>query len=169
MGAARDREHDYRRRDNDRTPAKRSFRRFNRHPFFPHVTDESVSTPGNGLDHVRAVAEGLAKQRDVLGIGLDINATIVAVMGVAAAALLVTHQSPPSHVPQPHKAPRVSTATGPAATHLPTGQDDLLPAVGDRVHRVIALPSIPAKVQVPVRLPVDLPVPLPPPPDLPGL
>ncbi|TMC69606.1 MAG: sigma-70 family RNA polymerase sigma factor [Chloroflexi bacterium] len=145
---------------------------------------ESLATVGDYVERGRALGRravhGLVlwffwrfgdASRRPHGLAVDqvVQASIVAVMGVAAAALLVTHQSPPSHVPQPHKAPRVSTATGPAATHLPTGQDDLLPAVGDRVHRVIALPSIPAKVQVPVRLPVDLPVPLPPPPDLPGL
>ena len=103
------------------------------------------------------------------------QAWIVAVLAVAAAALVVTHQASPGRLTQPHTAhpvavagsaglvltvvrrlsPSVPVAGGvsPLAAlpsvpvHMPISLPALLPA----------LPSLPVRLQVPARLPISLP------------
>jgi hypothetical protein len=105
-----------------------------------------------------------------------LQAAIVAVMTVAAAALLVTHHASPGNVAHPHKTAGVA-ATGSAPSQLPQVQITAQATVGapvssinlaDAASQVVALPSVPVTVQVPA-LPVSLPVPTPALPSAPGV
>jgi len=112
--------------------------------------------------------------------GLDqvVQAGVVAVMTVAAAAILITHHTSPVQPAHHHKAPRisavgsspqVSTLTGktvaavasplvPAATAAPVAT---VATVVDALHHATAVVSLPISIPVPVGLPVSVPVPLP--------
>jgi hypothetical protein len=93
--------------------------------------------------------------------GQLMQAVSVAAVTVVAAALVVTQQPSPVHLPNAHVAPGVASAGSPGSNGA--GAKDIgspsqpVPA-GDAAHRAIVVPSLPLRVPVPAQLPLGLPV-----------
>ncbi|MDQ6721188.1 MAG: ECF-type sigma factor [Candidatus Dormibacteraeota bacterium] len=95
------------------------------------------------------------------------QAGIVAVLAVAAAALVVTHQASPGRLTQPHTAHPVAVAGSVGLVLTVVRRMSPHEPVAGGVSPLAALPSLPPKLHVPVHMPISLPALLPALPSLP--